>query len=139
MARGKNAGSRPRITAGTRPNNGSGLPVNCNNLMPKKLHAANDNVKTVSSILESIDRHWEAMPGQAMAFILESLDVLTLQKLAKFWSCPGVVEYTRGGIAGSVCGASWFMALNYMWLGKLPEARALTLNGAFLHQCYVST
>jgi len=47
-----------------------------------------------------------------------------------------MIEYSRGGIAGSVCGASWFIALNYLKLGRVAEARTLTLNGSFLHQCF---
>ena len=78
------------------------------------------------------------MPAQAKTFLLESKQYITFHRLAKFWSCESIVEYARGGIAGSVCGASWFIALNYLKLGMVVEARALTLNGSFLHQCYVS-
>lgn len=92
--------------------------------------------QSVQNIQDAIDRHWDAMPEQAKTWLLETLDFLSLHKLAKFWSCQSMIEYTRGGIAGSVCGASWFIALNYLKLGKVAEARALTLNGSFLHQCY---
>lgn len=107
------------------------------NMMNKK--KAPNNVQSVHNIQDAIERHWQSMPGQAKTYLLETLDFISLHKLAKFWSSPSVVEYTRGGIAGSVCGASWFIALNYMKLGKVAEARALTLNGAFLHQCYNTT
>ena len=63
---------------------------------------------------------------------------LDICALAKFWSRPSVKQYTVGGIACSVCSASWFMALQYLKLGHVREARALALNGAFLHQCSVS-
>ena len=33
---------------------------------------------------------------------------------------------------------SWYLALNYMTIGKIVEARALILNDCFLQQCYVS-
>eukprot|EP00584_Thalassiosira_punctigera_P007328 CAMPEP_0172539702 /NCGR_PEP_ID=MMETSP1067-20121228/10851_1 /TAXON_ID=265564 ORGANISM="Thalassiosira punctigera, Strain Tpunct2005C2" /NCGR_SAMPLE_ID=MMETSP1067 /ASSEMBLY_ACC=CAM_ASM_000444 /LENGTH=510 /DNA_ID=CAMNT_0013325427 /DNA_START=288 /DNA_END=1817 /DNA_ORIENTATION=+ len=94
------------------------------------------DVQSVHNINEAIERHWESMPDQAKTFLLGTLDFLSLHKLARFWSNSAVVEYTRGGIAGSVCGASWFIALNYLKLGKISEARALTLNGSFLHQCF---
>lgn len=49
-----------------------------------------------------------------------------------------MIEYTRGSLAEAVCRSSWLIALNYHKLGMLVEARALTLNGGFLHQCYDS-
>jgi len=107
-----------------------------NNIINKQKECS--NVQAVQNVQDAIDRHWESMPPQAKKFILETLDFLSIHRLTKFWSSPGVVEYTRGGIAGSVCGASWFIALNYLKLGRMSEARALTLNGSFLHQCYVS-
>eukprot|EP00581_Thalassiosira_minuscula_P009788 CAMPEP_0183709412 /NCGR_PEP_ID=MMETSP0737-20130205/5462_1 /TAXON_ID=385413 /ORGANISM="Thalassiosira miniscula, Strain CCMP1093" /LENGTH=533 /DNA_ID=CAMNT_0025937507 /DNA_START=209 /DNA_END=1810 /DNA_ORIENTATION=- len=122
MARGNNS-NRMRAT------NNPGM-----NGMPKGKPPL--DVQTIHNMQEGIDRHWESMPPQAKVFLLETLDYLSLHKLAKFWSCPSVVEYTHGGIAGSVCGASWFIALNYLKLGQVREARALTLNGAFLHQCF---
>jgi len=121
MARGNNANRTPRA------NNSN------TNIQKKK---APNNVQSVQNIQEAIDRHWESMPEQAKKFLLETRDFLSLHKLARFWSSPSVIEYTRGGIAGSVCGASWFIALNYLKLGKVQEARALTLNGSFLHQCF---
>lgn len=125
MARGSNANRHMRV------NNVPGV-----NLQKKKV--APDPALCARNINEAIERHWESMPSQAKKFLLETLDFLSLHKLAKFWSGPMVIEYTRGGIAGSVCGASWFIALNYLKLGKVAEARALTLNGSFLHQCFVS-
>ena len=100
---------------------------------------APNNVETAQSIKKEIDHHWKlCMPTQAKIFLLETLDFPSLHKLAKFWSSPSVIEYTRRGVAGNVCGASWLIALNYLKLGQVQEARALTLNGSFLHQCYVS-
>lgn len=48
------------------------------------------------------------------------------------------VENTSPNIAASICGCSWYLALNYMTIGQVVEARALILNGCFLQQCYVS-
>ena len=129
MARGSNAHRM-------RTNNAKGS--NCNNMMNKKTSPANVQIHAVRNVRDAIDRHWEAMPEQAKKFLLDTKDSLSLHKLTKFWSCPSMIEYTRGGIAGSVCGASWFVALNYLKLGMMSEARALTLNGSFLHQCFVS-
>lgn len=75
------------------------------------------------------------MPLSAKDFLLEKLDSLSLHKLARFWSQPSVIDYAQGSIAGSVCGASWFLALSYLKMDMIPEARALTLNGGFFHQC----
>lgn len=89
---------------------------------------------------EAIDRHWGALPAQAKAFILGSPDgMFSLSKLVKFWSLPQIVESTRGGIAGSICGATWYLALVYLKLHMFKEARALTINGSFMHQCYNSS
>ena len=99
------------------------------------------NDQSIQNMQEIIDRHWlYTMPKQAKCFLLETLDI-SFHGLAKFWSSPSVIEYTRGGVsgrAGSTCGASMFVALNYLKLGKDLEARALTLNGSFFHQCLVS-
>lgn len=128
MARGHNANR-------VRANN----PNHCNNQMHmQKKQPEISQAQSIKNIQDGIERHWESMPEQAKKFILETRNFLNMHKLAKFWSQPSVIEYTRGNIAGSVCGASWFMALNYLKLGMESQARALTLNGSFLHQCYVS-
>ena len=109
------------------------------------------NAQSVQNIQEAIDSHWEYMPKQAKSFLLQALDIGFFE-LARFWSSPSVIEYTRGSIngragsvcdpswcwAGSVCDASWFIAENYLKLGKVHEARILTLNGSFFLQCLVS-
>ena len=115
-------------------------PNSCSNMYMHKKAAAEtkSTVVNIKTINEGINRHWESMPEEARKFIFEKMDTLSIHKLAKFWSRPSVKQYTLGGIAGSVCGASWFIALQYLKLGNVREARALTLNGAFLHQCFVS-
>jgi len=77
------------------------------------------------------------MPKQAVAFLLETpLNSLTLYGYAKFWLSPMVVDYTRSvRLAGTVRDASFSIALNYLMLGKVQEARALTLNGSFILGC----
>ena len=82
-----------------------------------------------------------SIPLEAKELLLSisTLDYdLDIQALANFWSRPSVKQYAVGGIACSVCSASWFMASQYLKLGHVREAKALTLNGAFLHQCSVS-
>ena len=101
-------------------------------------------VESVQNIQEVIDRTWLYIPIEAKAFLFERIKsrrYCGFHELAEFWSSPSVIEYTRGDItgrSGSVCGASWFIALNYLKLGKVQDARVLTLNGSFLHQCTVS-
>ena len=53
-----------------------------------------------------------------------------------FWTAPSRRENTSPNIAASICGCSWYLALNYMSIGQIAEARALILNGCFLQQCY---
>lgn len=108
-----------------------------NMYMHKKAEAEiKQPVVNIKNINDGINRHWESMPEEARKFIFENIDTLSIHSLTKFWSRPSVKQYTQGGIAGSVCGASWFIALQYLTLGHVREAKALTLNGAFLHQCY---
>ena len=122
-----------RGNARSRVNN----PIDIDNHAQKT--KAHNNVQSVQSIKKEIDHRWKVcMPQQAKMFLLEALDLPSLHKLARFWSSPSVIEYTRGVFAGNVCGASWLIALNYLKLGQVQEARALTLNGAFLNQCLVS-
>lgn len=61
---------------------------------------------------------------------------MSLRGLVNFWSQH--IEFTRGTVAGSMYGASWYLALVYLNRGEMDKARALTLNGAFLQECYVS-
>ena len=95
-------------------------------------------VINTKDINHSINKHWESMPEEARKFILEKEDT-SIHGFAKFWSRPSVKQYTMGNIASSGCGASWFIALQYLKLGLVREAKALTLNGAFLDQCFVSS
>ncbi|KAL7550134.1 hypothetical protein ACHAWF_013380 [Thalassiosira exigua] len=89
---------------------------------------------------EAIERHWEALPPEAKGFILDSPDgMFPLQTLIKFWSKPHIIECTSGSIAGSICGAAWYLALVYLRMRRWNVARALTINGAFIHQCYNSS
>ena len=99
---------------------------------------ASNNVESMQILLKEIYCHWEAMPPKVRAFLLEKLNEFGLLELAKFWSKPAMIEYTRDGIAASIRGKSWFMATRYLKMGMLPEARALALNGSFLRQCFVS-
>lgn len=103
-------------------------------------HASGQGCKNIELTQEAIDRHWDALPLQAKEFILDPSDgTFRLSALIKFWSAPQHIECTRGGIAGSVCGAMWYLALVYMKLGMIKKARALTINGSFIHQCYNSS
>ena len=97
-----------------------------------------DKIKTVRNVLDEIDNHFSSMPSQVKPFLIAKPDQLGLFALVQFWSSPLMKQYTSGGIAGSICGASWFIASQYLKIGMMPEARALTLNGGFLHQCFVS-
>ena len=112
--------------------------VNNQNDVRVQKKKAISNVESTQSLLKEIDDQWEVMPPQVRTFLLEKLDELGLHELAKFWSKPAMIEYTRGDFAASIGGASWFMAMRYLKMGMHPEARTLTLNGCFLHQCFVS-
>jgi DNA-nicking Smr family endonuclease len=86
---------------------------------------------------DALQFHWKTFPASAKQFILSTLDNLSLQKLVDFWSTH--TEYTSGSVAGGIYGASWYLALVYLNRGEVSKARALTLNGCFLQECYVSS
>ena len=89
---------------------------------------------------ESIDRNWGVLPPQAKEFILDGADgMFPLSALINFWSSPQSIESTSGNLAGAICGASWYLALVYLKLRMWKEARSLTINGSFIHQCYNSS
>jgi hypothetical protein len=87
---------------------------------------------------ETIAHHWQAFPQKAKTFILQTLDEMSLERLIQFWGCSSMKEFTRGTVCWSMYRTSWYLALVYVSIGKYEEARALTLHGAFLQECYVS-
>ncbi|KAL7540964.1 hypothetical protein ACHAXR_010523 [Thalassiosira sp. AJA248-18] len=91
-----------------------------------------------SLVCEMIESAWKSMPLGTRPFLLKALGRLHLGELVNFWSNPVRDQYTRGGMACITSGTSWFLAMQYLKLGMLPEARALTLNGSFIQQCFVS-
>jgi hypothetical protein len=52
---------------------------------------------------------------------------------------PQNEDNTSRNVAASICGCSWYLALHYMFLGKIAEAKGLILNAAFLQEVYVSS
>lgn len=85
---------------------------------------------------DALQFHWRTFPAGTKQFILSTLGNLSLNKFVEFWSAHP--NFTTGSIAGSIYGASWFLGLIYLKRGDLITARALTLNGCFLQECYVS-
>ena len=90
----------------------------------------------VQEVLDVIEFHWKNLSMDLKNFILGNQHKLTLQKFVNYWRTRP--EATSKTIAASSCGCSWYLALNYMSIGKYSEARGLLLNGSFLQQCYVS-
>ena len=114
---------------------------NENNTYSQQHNSVSLNSFYIASLqkIEIPNRHWVPQEAKELLLSISTLDNnLDICALAKFWSRPSVKQYTVGGIACSVCSASWFMALQYLKLGHVWEARALALYGAFLHQCSVS-
>ena len=114
---------------------------NENNTYSQQHNSVSLNSFYIASLqkIEIPNRHWVPQEAKELLLSISTLDNnLDIRALAKFWSRPSVKQYTVGGIACSVCSASWFMASQYLKLGHVREARALALNGAFLHQCSVS-
>ena len=91
-----------------------------------------------AEVQESIDFHWKNLSFELRDFLLKNANELSLQRLVSYWTKPSQVDNTSPNIAASICGCSWYLALQYMSIGKIVEARALILNGCFLQQCFVS-
>lgn len=59
-----------------------------------------------------------------------------MKRFVSFYSMPENIDNTSRNVAASICGCSWYLALHYMFLGKLAEAKGLILNAAFLQEVY---
>jgi hypothetical protein len=90
----------------------------------------------VQEVIDGIEFHWKNASLDLKNFILGSLDDLSLLKFVDYWRDRP--ESTSKTMAAATCGCSWYLALQYMSIGKCLEARALLLNGSFLQECYVS-
>ena len=106
----------------------------------------NMHIKSIPEILEELALNvYTHMPAAAKSFLLKKRDThgrlhghIDLTELLKFWTNPVHIKYTKGEIAVPQCGASWYIATQYVKIGMVEEARTLMLNGSFFHQCYVS-
>jgi hypothetical protein len=58
-----------------------------------------------------------------------------LKTYVEFWSRPQYSSLTANRAADAICGASWMIALNHLFLNQVDVARVYMLNGAFIHQC----
>ena len=123
-------------------NNRGGAPiplcpgVNGQHKQSRQQNCHNSNIELTQ---DAIDRHWDALPPTAKSFIIDGDGHFSLSSLIKYWSSDQNVQCCTGGIAGSICGATWYLALVYLKLGMLNQSRSLTINGAFIHQCYNSS
>ena len=61
---------------------------------------------------------------------------VTFHQFSKFWSTERIFGMRR---AETLRDASFRIAINYLHMGKMKEARALMLNGAFAVEYMVST
>jgi len=86
--------------------------------------------------LEAIDYHFDHLNTNLKSFLLSDPNTLNLKRFVDFWRSPENIDSTSPNVAASICGCSWYLGMNYLSIGMLAEARALTLNGCFLQQCY---
>ena len=120
MVRGK--ATRGSSTAKRRPNSVS-------------IDGKNDDSRTVEQRLEAIEYHWRSFSPLAKKFLLSNPRDLTLEKLIQFWSSPDEIQFAQMAVS---IGTSHLLAYEYFNISAFENARALTLNGAFLQQCAVS-
>ena len=86
---------------------------------------------------EALQFYWRTFfPAEARNFFHATLDNLSLLRLVEFW---GRYAPFDGSVSEHVYGASWYLAFLYMVRNELDIAISLTLNGALLQECYVSS
>jgi DNA-nicking Smr family endonuclease len=90
----------------------------------------------MKDVQNAIAYHWSTLSPDAEGFLLSEPNRIDLTKLLQFWS--GEEEHKRcctsDCIGDAMVGSSFYLALNYLRIGKLTEARAMVLNGYFLKQ-----
>jgi len=118
MARGKN----------TAPQRCSSVGENMNLLQP---------AVSRQEVLAGIDFHWKNISMELHDFVMFNLNNLTLIKLIGFWSKMPEAKSKCMSAAAYVW--SLYMALQYMIAEKIPEARAMLLNGCFLRQVHITS
>lgn len=85
---------------------------------------------------EAVRLYWEVYPPEARDFFHSNPDSQSLMKKMEFWEHYAPLD---GSVLKSVYGTSWYLALVYMVRNELDIAISLTLNGALLQECYVSS
>lgn len=135
MARGKNSRRNSQTSTLPLPTNRSCACGNCNGIscLSQPSSFGHKNPKDVQ---DAIDFHWKILPIEIKMFLLRDPVKLCLRKFVDFYSTQEQIENTSKNVAASICGCSWYLALQYMFLGKLSEAKALILNAAFLQEVY---
>lgn len=123
-------------TSGSSPWHGPFKPAPCACCNTPR---SNSGPRYNTLLAQNCDRHWAEFPPQAKSFILNSPCRIALGSLFDFWSAPQHVHYTRGSAAVNTYSAAWHLALLHLDMGMVREARALTINGSFIHQCHNSS
>jgi hypothetical protein len=95
--------------------------------------------QSVQQLQRMLEQLWDRLPKQARQLLVEAAQPVDLRALVAFWTLPMWREFARGTIALNLSDSSSLMALIYLKLGQVTEARALALNGAFIRQCAVSS
>ena len=158
MARGKNTRRRASLDSPPSPTSTLMTPSSSSSSPPdmiSRLGSGNGNssfyhagAKTASTlpppgtlnpveVQESIDFHWKNLSFELRDFLLKNAHELSLHRLVSYWTKPSQIENTSANIAASICGCSWYLALQYMSIGKVIEARALILSKFLILGSYI--
>jgi DNA-nicking Smr family endonuclease len=84
-------------------------------------------------VQNAIKFHRDTLTNEVCQFLLSNPP--NLRVFVEFWSRPMYSNLTSSRAADTICGASWMLALNHLFLNQVEAARAFMLNGAFIHQC----
>mmetsp|Transcript_21781 Transcript_21781/g.37391 ORF Transcript_21781/g.37391 Transcript_21781/m.37391 type:complete len:550 (+) Transcript_21781:72-1721(+) len=91
--------------------------------------------RNFQDISDAINHHWANLPDGAKNLLADSNRDVDFLQLVDYWSTQALT-LSREPIMSTMCASSWYMALNYLRLGKLCAARNLMLNGGFVQEAY---
>ena len=113
------------------------------NKAPQRCSSVGENMNLLQpavsrqEVLAGIDFHWKNISTELHDFVMFNLNNLTLIKLIGFWS--KMPEAKSKCMSAAACAWSLYMALQYMIAEKIPEVRAMLLNGCFLRQVHITS
>ena len=124
--------ARSKINRKTK-GNARTMPCNKPSTVPAQITPAFLGHRCPQDVQNAIDFHRATLSEEVYQFVLSNPP--KLETFIEFWSLPEYLSLTSSRAADTICGASWMLAINHLFLNQIDAARAFMLNGAFIHQC----